>query len=369
VISLERFIERLPSPAYLCDADGYITKYNALAEELWGRAPALRSPEDRYCGSCQLRSSDGRPLSHEQCWMARALKERRPFAGKEVHIRRPDGDWRVALTYVDPLLDEHGELKGAVNVLVDLTAQRERERVEQYERKAQEQQLMTYQRLAVFGQLAAGFAHEVRNPLAVIQSAAQLALKRQAAGQSGIDEQLEAVLRQTGRLKALMEDVLQHAKSSRLAPGSVDPCAVMERAVEQALQQFGPQGARVKVELSCAVGRAKVRVTEERLLRLLSNLALNALQAMAETGGRLIARAEIECGQALLRIEDDGPGFAPGALERLFEPFFTTKPTGSGLGLWIAQSLAQEMGGSLHADTAEPRGAVFTLSLPLAPEA
>jgi signal transduction histidine kinase len=224
--------------------------------------------------------------------------------------------------------------------------------------------LMMYQRLGVFGQLAAGFAHEVRNPLASVVAAAQLAQRRLKQGQDA-GEQLDVVLRQAERLKVLMEDVLQHARSSRQALSVVDPCAVMEKAVEQGLQQFGPGAENVQVEQSCSVGRAKVWVTEDRLLRLLSNLVLNALQALGGQGGRLRARARIEGNEALLSVEDDGPGFSPQALPRIFEPFFTTKPTGSGLGLWIAQSLSHEMGGRLSAEAAQPHGAVFTLRLPL----
>jgi signal transduction histidine kinase len=361
-------INDLPAAAYTCDATGLITAFNPAAEVLWGRAPVLRDPVDRYCGSFKLFMPSGAPIAPDRCWMARALRERRAFNGYEIVVERPDGSRATALVYANPVLDSDGSLLGAVNVMLDITAQREQERLQHLNRTIQEQQLLTYQRLAVFGQLAAGFAHEVRNPLASIQSAAQLALRRQGAGHADVTDELEVVLRQAERLRILIEDVLQHARSARQAPTPVDPCGVMERAVEQALQQFGPQGARVQVELSCAVGRAKVLATEERLLRLLSNLALNALQALAERGGHLRARAEIHGSQAVLRVEDDGPGFAPGSLERLFEPFFTTRPTGSGLGLWIAQSLAQELGGSLRAEAAQPHGAVFILSLPLAGE-
>ena len=224
---------------------------------------------------------------------------------------------------------------------------------------------LMYQRLAVFGQLAAGLAHEVRNPLASILNAAQLAQRRLKSGQADA-EQLEVIVRQAERLKVLMEDVLQHARSSRQSQSLVDPCASMERAVDQALSHFGPQAAKFQVRRSCALGQARVLVTEERLQRLLVNLVLNALQAIGERGGRLWVSANVEGAEAVLRVEDDGPGFAAESLTRLFEPFFTTKPTGSGLGLWIAQSLSQEMGGRLSAEPAQPHGAIFTLRLPLA---
>lgn len=362
---LEQMIKNLPTAAYACDSTGLITAFNEAAVRLWGRSPKLQHPDDRYCGSFKLYNVDGEPIDHASCWMAKALQQKATFNGQEIVIERPDGSHAIALAHANPIVDAEGRLLGAVNVLVDVTLQRQRSDLERIERREQEQILMTYQRLAVFGQLVAGFAHEVRNPLASILSATELARRRHLAGKDPSDL-LDVVQRQVERLKALMDDMLQHARSSRQAPVLVDPCAAMERALDQALQQFGPQAAKVTVERSCAVGRAKVLATDERLQRLLNNLIMNALQALPESGGRLRASAVVEAGQARLRIEDDGAGIPATVMPRLFEPFYTTKPTGSGLGLWIAQSLSNEMGGRLHAEALQPHGAAFTLSLPVA---
>src|SRR5688572_10879152 len=83
-----RLLETLPAGAYTCDRDGLITFYNARAEELWGRAPALHDPVDRYCGSFKLFDVAGEPIAHENCWMALALRERRDFSGRETVIER-----------------------------------------------------------------------------------------------------------------------------------------------------------------------------------------------------------------------------------------------------------------------------------------
>jgi PAS domain S-box-containing protein len=113
-------LEKLPSAAYLCDANGLITYYNPRAVELWGREPALNDPRDRYCGSFRLLFPDGRPIAHDQCWMAVALREQRDVIGEEIVIERADGQRVTALAYASPIRDGTGALSGALNVLVDI---------------------------------------------------------------------------------------------------------------------------------------------------------------------------------------------------------------------------------------------------------
>jgi len=116
-----RLLEFLPVGAYTCDVEGLITYYNPCAALLWGRAPKLNDPADRFCGSFRLYSIAGHPISHEECWMALALKERKEYRKEEIVIRRPNGEQVVALAHATPFLDEAGALLGAINVLVDIT--------------------------------------------------------------------------------------------------------------------------------------------------------------------------------------------------------------------------------------------------------
>ena len=121
---LRRLLDHLPAGAYLCDADGLITYYNRLAAEVWGREPKLRHPMDRFCGSFKMFAADGRPITHAECWMARALREGIGFNGEEIVIERPDGKRITALAHANPIHDEHGRLVGAVNIVVDVSDQR-----------------------------------------------------------------------------------------------------------------------------------------------------------------------------------------------------------------------------------------------------
>jgi PAS domain S-box-containing protein len=117
----QRLLDTLPAGAYLCDADGLITYFNDHAVEVWGRAPALNDSVDRFCGSFRLFAIDGRPLRHDECWMALALKNGQAYLGQEILIERPDGARRTVLAHASPLYGDAGQLAGAVNVLVDIS--------------------------------------------------------------------------------------------------------------------------------------------------------------------------------------------------------------------------------------------------------
>ena len=119
----------LPAAVYITDAAGRITFYNEAAAALWGRRPELGTEE--RCGSRKLFWPDGRPLPHDQCPMALALKENRPVRGMETVVERPDGNRVPLIPYPTPLYDPEGVLIGAVNVLVDITDRKRAERASQ----------------------------------------------------------------------------------------------------------------------------------------------------------------------------------------------------------------------------------------------
>ena len=114
-------LEKLPAGAYTCDAEGLITYFNQHAVQLWGRAPKLNDPRDRFCGSFKLFSLDGSPIAHDACWMALALKKDEEYNGREIVVERPDGRRLTALAHANPIRDGSGKLLGAVNVLVDIS--------------------------------------------------------------------------------------------------------------------------------------------------------------------------------------------------------------------------------------------------------
>jgi signal transduction histidine kinase len=124
-----QLLDTLPAGAYMCNPHGLITYYNQRALELWGRAPKMNDPIDRFCGSFRLYSAaDGTPLPHDQCWMALALRNQVAYNGQEIIVERPDGHQLTVLGHANPIRDEAGELLGAVNVLVDISDRKQHER-------------------------------------------------------------------------------------------------------------------------------------------------------------------------------------------------------------------------------------------------
>ena len=124
----QRWLETLPTAAYTCNAEGLITYYNRRAAAAWGREPELNSAADRYCGSVRLFNAEGLAVPHDECWMARCLREGKEYAGEEIVVERQDGSRLTVQANVTPFHDEQGRLIGAVNVLVDIT---ERKRAEE----------------------------------------------------------------------------------------------------------------------------------------------------------------------------------------------------------------------------------------------
>jgi diguanylate cyclase (GGDEF)-like protein/PAS domain S-box-containing protein len=121
LVQLYRLLELLPIAAYVCDADGLITYFNAQAGVLWGREPRLNHPDERWCGSVRIYDLAGRPLPLGDCCMARAIRLHEAFDQHRILVERPDGERRVVLVHANPLLDRLGRTSGGITLLVDIT--------------------------------------------------------------------------------------------------------------------------------------------------------------------------------------------------------------------------------------------------------
>ncbi len=121
----DKLVEALPVAMYVCDADGYLVRYNRRAEELWGRTPQIG--EERYCGSLRMFRPNGAWLAHVDCPLADVLRTGTPVRGKEVVIERPDGSRITALVSIDPLIDEDGTVAGAFNCFQDISGRKQAE--------------------------------------------------------------------------------------------------------------------------------------------------------------------------------------------------------------------------------------------------
>lgn len=253
---------------------------------------------------------------------------------------------------VSPLRDDRDVVIGRVINFQDLTELR---RLEGLARRSE--------RLATVGQLAAGIAHEIRNPLASISGSIELL--SQSAPTSDDDRALMAiVLREIDRLNLLITELLEYANPRPRALAPVDLAVVIDdvSAVLRQDRSWGP----VTVTATAAPPLA-LTGDAAQLRQVLWNLARNACEAAAAGGGHVELRGARTADAVVLEVTDDGPGVAPEHVAHIFDPFFTTKRKGTGLGLATCHAIVAEHGGTIEVDSKVGRGTTFTVRLPPAP--
>ncbi|MBL8799911.1 MAG: response regulator [Planctomycetia bacterium] len=354
-----RMLETLPVGAYTCDRTGALTFFNRAASRLWGREPRSNDPAQRFCGSVQLHTPDGAPLAHDDCWLARALREDRAFDGRELIIERPDGSRRTVLTHASPLHDERGQLLGAVNVLVDIT---ERQAVETCLREADRRK----------DEFLAILAHELRNPLAPIRNGLQL-LRLDGANPATLERACTLMERQLFHMVRLIDDLMDVSRITCnklvLRRERVELAAVVRSAVEAVRPVIEAAGHELRVRLPVQPVYLDADLT--RLAQVFSNLLNNAAKYM-EPGGSIQLQAEPHEAEVIVRVRDGGVGIPTDMLPRIFEIFTQVDRTleraqgGLGIGLSLARGLVEMHGGSIEAHSAGPgQGSEFVVRLPL----
>jgi signal transduction histidine kinase len=250
--------------------------------------------------------------------------------------------------------DELATLAREFNAMAQRLAAREREL------RAQGEALLRSERLAAIGRIAAQITHEIRNPLSSIS------LNAEELGERAPDarELCDAIVREVDRLTGITEEYLRFA---RLPKPQLQRADVNE-TVRDLLDFVRPEleAGGVRVTASLAPGLPRVLADVAQLRQLLLNLLRNAREAMP-SGGSLHVATRADEGLVSVEIHDTGQGISPERMERIFDPFFTTKARGTGLGLAMAQEIAQEHGGQLLCESVAGEGTVFTLRLPAAP--
>src|SRR5216684_9094138 len=223
-------------------------------------------------------------------------------------------------------------------------------------------ELVSAARLATVGELAAGVAHEIGNPLAGILG--YLSIAKGKGGQTPqLRECLESIDSEVHRIDRIVRGLLDLGRPPQGIPGPVDVTQLVETCVR--LVSAGPDFRQVEVQLLLEPGTIG-RAEPGPLSQVLINLLLNAAQAI-HGAGNVVVRSSRSGPWVLVQVEDSGSGIAPGVLPRLFEPFFSTKGIkGCGLGLAVSLHLVSAMGGQLTADNLPKGGARFTVSLPAA---
>ena len=350
-------LEQMPCPAFRCNEVGAIVSQNASAERLWGG----RVPGDagRWNGFVALWRSDGTPVdpAMSPAALAAAGVETAPT---ELLAESPDGGSRHLVFHAHALIDHEGRRAGSLCAITDIT---ERNRLESDARTAVRERSVFLSMLA----------HELRNPLAPILSAAG-AMKAMTSDPA-ISYMAEVVERQTKQLARFISDLLNAARLERAEEVPVAICdtnvgEIVDRAVDVVENAIR---ARTQV-LSIEVGdrQAPLRCDPERVAQALGNVLLNASE-FSRHGAEIRLAAQVANGLFQARVTDDGEGIDPSRLEQIFEPFrwFSAalgkeKPS-VGLGLSIAKSVAEAHGGVVFARSGGlGTGTTVVFALPIA---
>ena len=249
------------------------------------------------------------------------------------------------------LLDENGDSRGVIAVFQDLTEVRE---MEARVRKAD--------RLAAIGELSAGIAHEIRNPLASISGSIEmLANDLKLDGENA--RLMELITKESDRLDRIISDFLEFARLRQPSKNEMRLTECLEDVIVL-LQNNPAVTKKLQPHLSAKARDVVARIDEEQMKQVFLNLAINGSEATGQ-GGVLGIHAEVtRQGWVAVRFRDDGPGIDDEAASRLFEPFFTTKEGGTGLGLAIANKIVEAHGGRIEFHNREGGGAEFSVLIP-----
>jgi len=270
----------------------------------------------------------------------------------EIAFQRPDGEEIKLGLSTSTLKDHRGNKVGQIIIFQDLTHIKE-----------MEESMRRSEKLATIGQLAAGIAHEVRNPLASISGAIQL-LKEEKGAEASTQRLMEIVLAESGRLNRLITDFLLYAQPPKLNKKKVDIGALVDNTLE--VFSRSPQWTKGITLSKIMEPNITIAADPQQIEQVLWNLFINAVDAM-EGKGILEVRVHKDGkgGMVTLAISDTGKGITAKDINKIFDPFFTTKEGGSGLGLSIVHKIVESHGGDIATESRPHHGTTFTLTLPV----
>ena len=292
----------------------------------------------------------------------------------ELDLTLRDGKTRTVGYTISFTKDDAGVVDGVSLFFKDLTL------VEQLN-----EQEKLKDRLAALGQMAAGLAHEIRNPLAAIELTASL-IKRKMNEQPTLAAQLESIQSEVRKLNKIVTDCLEYVRPVKVSPEKVNLKSLLEESLGNALSTVDREGIEIVKDYQ---DTPTVPIDYAQMKQVFVNIMVNALQAISAQG-----KIQIACGPSIffqraasslhgkvseknlsrqvdlapyawVRVEDDGQGMSEEVLSKIFYPFFTTKEKGSGIGLAIAQKIVDSHHGSIDVESEVGHGTVFTIKLPL----
>jgi two-component system sensor histidine kinase PilS (NtrC family) len=347
-LETEEILEQMRSGLMTVNAEGMIVYFNHTAGRLLDIDPKYargKNIDDVLLGG----------LEEFKRYIVGGLRRERAETRSELTIRHPrKGETPIGLSL--SILRGNNKILGGIIILFqDLT-----------DAKRLNERIMAADRLAAVGQMAAGIAHEIRNPLASISGSVEV-LKDELHLEGDNGRLLQLILKESSRLNIILSDFLNFARINKAPAGRCDLSAVINE-VKDLIK--GDNRIEENVKISFKVHRPVLMVVggEDQIKQILWNLVLNAAQAIGDKEGTVIISTEdcrIDSQQMInLMITDNGPGIPDDTRKRIFDPFFTTRTGGTGLGLPIVARIVDCLGGNIEVESSSGIGTSFSVYLP-----
>ena len=285
----------------------------------------------------------------------------KPFVHSRTHLGHPISDLALVMNFL------------FAGIVAGILADRERRQKQVLQQTTQQlsavyrefqdnfEGMKRAERLYALGQLSAGLAHEVRNPLASIEGAAAI-LQKEPGTEERRHEFLEIIQKECRRLNRLLTNFLDFAKPRLPQYQAVEVGQVLDSVISLAAHAIGRKAIRLRKDLP--PNPPILECDPEQLKQVLLNLTINAIQAMPD-GGEIVLAAQQQGEKILIQVRDQGSGISPANLDKTFDPFFTTKENGTGLGLPVAHQIVSQHGGVLSVENNVDKGTTFSVLLPL----
>jgi len=340
-IDTDNILKNMSSGVLVVDSKRRVLTINPVAEQ-------ILEVRERDVVSMDVEEAFGPAMQALSKELVRTLESDEARKRHEMTIDRKGRHPLPIGISISQLKDDHHAKTGIIAVFQDIS-----------EVRAMQEQVRKADRLAAIGQLSAGIAHEIRNPLASISGSIEL-----LSNELNVDGEnlrlMELIVKESDRLDGIINDFLEFA---RLRPPTSDEVSVEDCIDDIAVLLINNTGinCRIDKDISDECRSLLVRFDEEQMKQVFLNLGINACEAMRD-GGRLTICARILADRSLcIAFQDEGPGISDEARSLLFEPFYTTKAGGTGLGLAIANKIVEGHGGRIEVRNRDEGGAEFAV--------
>ncbi len=333
------------------DNNDIVQLWNKRAEEIFGYKAEEVIGKRWYGGVPKELRQESKQLSHQ-------VMEKGVVQEYETERMRKDGT-RVPVEVTRAALrDKQGNILGVSAIARDLT---DRKRLEQEKEQAQ-QQLLTSERLAAIGELAATVGHELRNPLGVLSNAAYFLKMKLEDADEKVKRHLDIMEQEVANCNNIINNLLDFARPRQPTLQATDINPIVERALTRSRLS-----GKVKVVTSLGEGLPRIMADADQLQEVFLNLISNAVEAMPD-GGELSIHTTQSDNLAKVEFKDTGTGIAPENMDKIFQPLFSTKAKGTGLGMTIVKSIVERHQGKVEVSSQPENGTIISVILPIGGE-